>query len=1150
MKIKELHLRNIASIESADIDFDKDLIDYGENSPAGIFLISGDTGAGKSAILDAISMALYKKTPRVAGVQNVKQNDYVNSNGEKVSINSIEQYSRLGISPKDECYSEVVFEGNDGITYHARLTLGIMLGNTDRKTGQRPLKYRTPLWEVKKAGGDWTKCSKNDTTILDAVGVSFEQFGRIAMLAQGQFASFLTGNKSEREAILEQLTDTERFSTYGAAIKNIFDRARKARDDEETAYRLLKGNALTAEQVDAKRSKLALLEKTKSEIAAAVETLSRRRSHAEELNRLLTAISESSRHKLSVAKRLDSDECREMATRVKFWDETVNQRRSLIILRSRSADKAKAESELSRLKTVFTASTADLMARRNDLAALDKRIAETKRLIDSAEAYAPIYTDSTHIVASLRELFSVRAAIIPLTKQISDLETMTPGLKTRATQTDEQAEKARRATELRQEEIDTLTRRRQALHPAETEAQTTACRNRRESLLKLVEMLAQLDSKRNELAALAKEIETETTALAMMKQSLATADATWEKAKAYNEASRNLLVTMEMSVSDVLTGLRRKLADEHADTCPLCGHAISTLPGSDDFKPILAPLEKRRAETAQALAEAEAARETAMRRLNHASGQLEAKTGQHRALETGIVKAAQEAEAQARCLNLNPDLPLDLLIRSEIDTADKELARLARISSDAEEIQSQINKLITLKKADDAEAVKAAELKATAEKKLAENNNEIDRRKELKKEKTAKAESLTATLGQLLKPRYDNWDTEECAATIERDSRRYAAWVKQFDADSAERGRSATIIDSFQGICQSISAFCPDWTYADKPQPLAEENPATKLNNLYGRVAALSQTITEATGEISLHKKLLDEYYTSSGITEHQLADLDARPEQIADARKTLTALNAELKSRDDAIADGRRRAADIRAALGLSDGDPVPDIAAIDNELSALSARSDEITRALGAINQELDSNSANTRQLEAQAVRLSEATARFEKWDRMNSLFGGTRLRTLVQTYILQPLLNNANIYLSRITDRYTLTCSEDNEQLSILVLDRYNKNQIRSATVLSGGERFMISLALSLALSSLNRPDMNVNILFIDEGFGTLDEKSLDSVMSTLEKLRQLAGQRNRRVGIISHREELIDRIPSQIRVTKKGEGRSRVTVTNTL
>jgi DNA repair exonuclease SbcCD ATPase subunit len=206
------------------------------------------------------------------------------------------------------------------------------------------------------------------------------------------------------------------------------------------------------------------------------------------------------------------------------------------------------------------------------------------------------------------------------------------------------------------------------------------------------------------------------------------------------------------------------------------------------------------------------------------------------------------------------------------------------------------------------------------------------------------------------------------------------------------------------------------------------------------------------------------------------------------------------------------------------------------------------ELVEEMGAIKNKLDTHKTNEKKLAELAEQLETRTRNFNKWVKLNNIFGGTRFRTLVQTYILRPLLNNANIYLEKITDRYVLTCSEDNEQLSILVLDRYNKNQIRSVTVLSGGERFMISLALSLALSSLNRPDMNINILFIDEGFGTLDEKSLDSVMNTLEKLQDIAGQNNRRVGIISHREELDERIPVQIRVIKKGEGRSHVEIKN--
>lgn len=199
-----------------------------------------------------------------------------------------------------------------------------------------------------------------------------------------------------------------------------------------------------------------------------------------------------------------------------------------------------------------------------------------------------------------------------------------------------------------------------------------------------------------------------------------------------------------------------------------------------------------------------------------------------------------------------------------------------------------------------------------------------------------------------------------------------------------------------------------------------------------------------------------------------------------------------------------------------------------------------------LASIEQQLKDNDANQTKLAEAQQRLAEAKQRYARWDTINSYFGGDRFRTLAQTHILRPLLNNANLYLAQITDRYELTCSEKNEKLAILVKDHYNKDEVRSATVLSGGERFMISLALSLALSSLNRPGLNVNILFIDEGFGTLDEKSLDCVMATLEKLQDIAGQSNRRVGIISHREELIERIHTQIHIQKHGEGRSRVTI----
>uniref|UniRef100_UPI004028DD7A SbcC/MukB-like Walker B domain-containing protein n=1 Tax=Candidatus Limisoma sp. TaxID=3076476 RepID=UPI004028DD7A len=188
--------------------------------------------------------------------------------------------------------------------------------------------------------------------------------------------------------------------------------------------------------------------------------------------------------------------------------------------------------------------------------------------------------------------------------------------------------------------------------------------------------------------------------------------------------------------------------------------------------------------------------------------------------------------------------------------------------------------------------------------------------------------------------------------------------------------------------------------------------------------------------------------------------------------------------------------------------------------------------------------------KQAEAHAAALvaaEKARAEKDKWDTLCKCLGdreGKQFRKVAQSFILSHLLNIANGYLCRFSDRYTLTCQPGS--LVILVEDTHNPGVSQSANILSGGESFMVSLSLALALSRLNAADNGVDTLFIDEGFGTLSDECLTNVMDTLEALHQMGG---RRVGIISHVDELSHRIPVQVRVERVDATRSEVEVVDT-
>ncbi|MFJ2279898.1 AAA family ATPase [Pseudomonas sp. NPDC087803] len=178
-----------------------------------------------------------------------------------------------------------------------------------------------------------------------------------------------------------------------------------------------------------------------------------------------------------------------------------------------------------------------------------------------------------------------------------------------------------------------------------------------------------------------------------------------------------------------------------------------------------------------------------------------------------------------------------------------------------------------------------------------------------------------------------------------------------------------------------------------------------------------------------------------------------------------------------------------------------------------------------------------------QALAQQIADAYAEYQRWARLNALIGsatGDTFRKIAQAYNLDLLVHHANVQLRQLVKRYRL--KRGGSMLGLLVMDTEMGDELRSVHSLSGGETFLVSLALALGLASMASSTLKIESLFIDEGFGSLDPESLQLAMDALDGLQA----QGRKVAVISHVQEMHERIPVQIQVLRQGNGLSTLEV----
>ena len=356
--------------------------------------------------------------------------------------------------------------------------------------------------------------------------------------------------------------------------------------------------------------------------------------------------------------------------------------------------------------------------------------------------------------------------------------------------------------------------------------------------------------------------------------------------------------------------------------------------------------------------------------------------------------------------------------------------------------------------------------------------------------------------------------------------------------------QAETSLKNMNHSCDQVLKLWTDWTTEDEP---AGTLITEKLDDLWNSFAVNAGKLFEAKRsaeeEINRLEENLQQFYSQHpAIQEERLIELRGYA-NIEDLRQT-------CRERREALARAQGAVETCTEAYNRHHGSEHPPFEesdtveslrqALDMGLKTLEDMSKKIT----TLENQLNHDAAERVRQEGLLQKVAHLEATAQKWNTLNESFGGSdgmRFRLIAQSYLLENLLRSANLYLHDLDKRYKLECIPGT--LTISLRDQYQPDMVSPVDTLSGGESFIVSLALALALASMNRQGLSIDTLFIDEGFGTLSENELNTVMTLLERLQ---AQKGKRVGVISHVRELRDRIPVHVEVRRLDPTRSGIRV----
>jgi len=1044
----------------------------------GIFALTGPTGAGKSTILDAICLALYGATPRLG----------------KITKSANEIMSRQ----TGDCYSEVMFESQAG-----RFRCHWGQHRARKKSDGNLIDARHEISDVYTEKPIETKKSLVPGIIEEKTGMDFDRFTRSILLAQGGFDTFLKADVEQKSKILEQITGT---GIYTEISRRVHERQR----DEREKLNVLKAETsgiiiLTPEQEKEIRQDLEDKQKQETgfsnglaETGKAIAWL----AGIELLKKEIVSLSEKS-GKLQIELESFSSQRERLSRAVKAAEFDGSYATLAAVRKQQDADQSALKSESGNLPELEASARQKLdalgVAEQKTLKAkqdlktavpliqkvrsLDQKLEDKKKIVENSRTdcrkEAVRIEDDRKLKRKEQNKRDKANKILMVVEDYLELHSRDDWLVSGLAGIEEQ--------------LGNFLLKQKEIHKKTGEEQTIKEALKRVSK-KLNDYTEQLCLRKQEMEDVVKSLEQEKNGLnALLGNRIL---------REYRTEKETLLREMAfLSKIYELEDCRSKLEDDKP--CPLCG--AKKHPFAEGNVPVPDETEKKIESLTKLIQKAE--------KMENLINKLETK-------EKTVRKDLVENEK------------LEAVAANEKKSVEKNLTELAddfqKIRSDFVDLKKAVlNKLqpLGIKEIPDSDV---SSLIKSLHARLREWQGQVKKKTEIEKElsdldsEMKQLDAVIETRSKTLVEKQTALDSVKQEYKVGNSERRELFGTKCPDTEETSLNKAITNAEQIEKKIRTI--------HSDAQQ---------KLNSTKTHIASLKERIEKRVSELKqLESKFISHLQPAGFRDEKQFLEAClSAPER--------NKIAAKAKDLDDRMIDlkGRQKDRENRLKSEVNKKTTGKTFEALEPQFKELEEKLKLLRDSIARLKHKLVENTAAKERIKEKQALIDAQKKECHRWEKLHGLIGssdGKKYRNFAQGLTFELMVSHANRQLEKMTDRYLLTRDKD-QPLQLNVIDNYQAGEIRSTKNLSGGESFIVSLTLALGLSKMASRKVRVDSLFLDEGFGTLDDEALETALETLSGLHQ----DGKLIGIISHVSALKERISTQVSVLPVSGGKSHIT-----